>query len=238
MAVIKESEMLGNGTAFLDTLESLRLNESHYAPQLVNIVHNTRLGQDLVQLESFIHYSKENGFTDVGEAMYRVCEANGVSELSSKNIGFMVREENILADDALLETVQGLIEAGNNVYIIPIPSVSPYVKKLNEALEADDEETKIDDCVNINQYINEEFMNHSKNTKSVVLETAKKIAAVNKVIKKEKANLSKAVGTDKVTAAQRVEKLKKVNDKLKKKMATYKKPSRKATMKGAKSNVC
>jgi hypothetical protein len=233
MAIIRNRERLGSTLSFLDTLEPLE--ECSFSPQLVNIVNHDRFNKDLVQLESFIRFAKDNGFDDAGETLHYVCEANCVPESYRNTLGFVVNEYSILADAEIFETMVQLQETGMDVYVAPISSVSPYYTRLTEALELDEDETDFANCVNLHQYINESIFSDAKDKISsgyntvkakvsgAIDEVSKKMASVRKKISEKKKELEKAVGDGKVFISRQIDKLKNTYNSLKSKLISLKK---------------
>ena len=157
--LIKQNQLLGEATSFLDSLEQLTLDEASFTPYQVNVRHNQRLGQDLVQLESFLGYAQSNGIDDAGYALHRVCEAN---EVPRDSLAFLANEENLLEDDELLDTFVQLYEAGFPVHVAPISDGSPYYLALLEALNLDQAYDSYEESPNLIMYVNESIIDDAK----------------------------------------------------------------------------
>jgi len=233
MAIIRNREKLGTTLSFLDSLEPLE--EHAFSPQLVNVVNNARVQKDLIQLESFIQYAKDNCLNDAGETLHRVCEANCVPETYRNTLGFVVNEYSILADAEIFETMVQLQESGMSVFVAPISSISPFYTKLTEALDLDDDETEFSNCTNLHRYINESIYEDVKNKISAgyqgvkakvsgaIGEVSKKMASVRKKISELNDKLHKTAGDGKIFVSRQIDKLKKTYNSLKAKMIELKK---------------
>ena len=226
--LIKQNQLLGEAIAFLDSLEPLSLDESTMVPEFVNVRHNPRLGQDLVQLESFLNYAQANGIDDAGLALHRVCEAN---EVPRDSLAFLANEENLLADDELLETFVQMHEAGFPVHIARISDDSPYYTKLLEAMSLDQAYDTYEDSPNLRHYVNESIIDDAKAKISGAAGTIKdkvssaagvvkdkvsggakavasKLASIRKEIAKKSSEMVKATGPAKVFIKKQIAKLK------------------------------
>lgn len=146
-SVIQEESM--DLLGLLDNLEYVAESESNYPAIMVPIQYNSRLDKDLVHLEDFVRYADYNDIDDGGYALATVCEANGVS---TGNIGFVVNEASIYADDDLYNTAKMLRENAYVVAIAPISEDSTYYRELEEALELDDEYGTFEESVNLLAY--------------------------------------------------------------------------------------
>jgi hypothetical protein len=168
--LIKQNQLLGEATALLDSIEYLSLDESTIDPTMVNVRHNVRLGQDLIQLESFLGFAQCYGIEDAGLAIHRVCEANDVPRT---NLGFVANEENIIADDELADTFSQLSEAGFPCHIARISSDSTYYSALMEALELDQGYATFEESINLQNYVNESVLTDAKDKVAKGYETAR-----------------------------------------------------------------
>lgn len=229
--LIRQSQLLGEATAFLDSIDRLALEESTYDPHMVTVRHNTRLGQDLVQLESFLGFAQANGIDDAGLALHRVCEANDVPRNS---LAFLVNEESIYADDEICETFAQLQEAGFPCHVARISEVNPYYTRLLEALALDEDVTTFEESTNLQKYINESIIDTAKQkagdaydtaknkVKSGVDAVAKKLASVKRAIAEKMEQAKKLPASGKAFAIRQIDKLKKVAAKLKAKLVELK----------------
>ena len=240
--LIKQNQLLGEATAFLDSLEPLSLDESTFTPEFVNVRHNPRLGQDLVQLESFLNYAQANGIDDAGLALHRVCEAN---EVPRDSLAFLANEENLLADDELLETFVQMREAGFPVHIARISDDSPYYRKLLEAISLDEAYDTYAESPNLIHYVNESIIDDAKakisgaagavrdkvsgavnSVKGAASDGAKavssKLASIRKEIAKKSSEMVKATGPAKVFIKKQIDKLKDAAKSLKGKLVSAK----------------
>ena len=216
--LIRQNQLLGEATAFLDTLYRLPLNENTYPAHMINVRHNPRLGQDLIQLESFLAFGKINGINDAGYAIYTICEANDLPSVN--RISFVVNEENLFSDVSLLETYCQLKNNNFGVYVAPISSYSPFYTKLHEALLFDDAYPDYESSPNLQRYVQESLLDDAKSeaskgiskTKQTVKNGAKeishKLASVHKKMGELSAKASVATGPAKVKLTQQITKLK------------------------------
>lgn len=215
--LIRQNQILGEATAFLDTLYRVSLEENGYPAKMVNIRHNQRLGRDLIQLESFLKFGQMNGITDGGYAIHVVCEANGVP---STNIAFAVNEENLFLDVSLLETYCQLKNSNFGVYVQPISDYSLFRTHLNEALLFDDAYPDYESSIYLQQYVNESILDSAKATATKGIgqakgavsngtkEIASKLASIRKEIAIKSSKAAATTGTAKVKLMQQVNKLK------------------------------
>lgn len=215
--LIRQNQLLGEATAFLDTLYRISINENAYPARMVNIRHIPRLGQDLIQLESFLKFGQMNGINDGGYAIHLICEANDVP---SNRIAFTVNEENLFLDTSLLETYCQLKNSNFGVYVSPISEYSPFYIKLNEALMFDDAYPDYESSPNLQQYVWESMLDNTKSevskgiskaksaTQSGAKEVANKLASTRKKIGELAAKASTATGPAKVKLTQQINKLK------------------------------
>ena len=240
--LIKQNQLLGEATSFLDSLEQLTLDEASFTPYQVNVRHNQRLGQDLVQLESFLEYAQSNGIDDAGYALHRVCEAN---EVPRDSLAFLANEENLLEDDELLDTFVQLYEAGFPVHVAPISDGSPYYLALLEALNLDQAYDSYEESPNLIMYVNESIIDDAKDKISGFASSVKnkvtgaagavkdkvsggakavasKLASVHKEIAKKSSEMLKATGPAKVFIKRQINKLKDVAKELKAKLVRAK----------------
>lgn len=225
--LIKQNQLLGEASAFLDSLYRLPLNENSYPAKMVNVHHVSRLGRDLIQLESFLKFGQENGINDGGYAIHLICEAN---ELESSNfVGFVVNEESLFLNTSILETYCQLKNSNFGVYINPISEYSPYVTMLREAIMLDDAYPDYESSYHLQRYVNESFSDEAKSritkginkAKSVAnsgtKEVSSKLASVRKEIASKTDKLQNATGPAKVKLMQQINKLKTVAKELKNK---------------------
>ena len=215
--LIRQNQLLGEATAFLDTLYRISVNENAYPARMVNIRHIPRLGQDLIQLESFLKFGQMNGINDGGYAIHLICEAN---EVPSSRIAFTVNEENLFLDTSLLETYCQLKNSNFGVYVSPISEYSPFYTKLNEALMFDDAYPDYESSPNLQQYVWESVLDDAKSeaskgiskaksaTHSGAKEVAHKLASTRKKVGELAAKASTATGPAKVKLTQQINKLK------------------------------
>jgi hypothetical protein len=236
--LIKQNQLLGEATALLDSIDHLSLNESTFDPSMVNVRHNSRLGQDLIQLESFLGFAQCYGIEDAGLAIHRVCEANSVPR---DNLGFVANEENIIADDELADTFTQLAEAGFPCHVARISSDSLYYSSLMEALEMDQEYATLDESANCLNYLNESIITDAKDKASsgynyakgkvsgaygvaknkvsgAVSVISKKLASVRKALAAKAAEAKKAPASAKALIVRQMDKLKAMAKSLKSKL--------------------
>lgn len=216
--LIKQNQLLGEATAFLNTLDRLLVNENTFPAQMVNVRHNSRLGKDLVQLESFLQFGQTNGVNDGGYALHLVCEANDLP--SHNHLAFVVNEESLFSDISILETYCQLKNSNFNVYISPISNYSPYYTKLQEALALDEAYPTYEESPNLQRYLTESIVDDAKskissgvssaqNTiKSSTKDAASKLASVRKEISAKMSKAATATGSAKVHIMRQVDKLK------------------------------
>ena len=222
--LIKQNQLLGEATAFLDTLYRIPLSENAFPAKMVNVRHNPRLGRDLIQLESFLKFGQINGINDGGYAVHLICEANEVP--STIFIAFAVNEENLFLDTSLLETYCQLKNSNFNVYVSPISEYSPFCTKLQEALLYDDAYPDYASSPNLQRYVRESVLDDTKdsltkgvnNAKSAVQggskEVAGKLASIRKEIATKTAKMATATGSAKVKLSQQINKLKSASKEL------------------------
>lgn len=226
--LIKQNQLFSEATALLDGLERFNLDEASIMPHQVNVIHNARLGQDLVRLEPFLEYAQTNGIDDAGFALHRVCEANDVPRDS---LAFLANEENLLANDELMETFAQMQEAGFPVYIAPISDGSPYYRRLLEAMSLDEAYDSYEESPNLITYVNESIIDDAKDRISSAASIVKskiagaagvvkdkvsggakaiasKLASVRKEIAKKSHEMLKATGPAKVFIKRQIDKLK------------------------------
>lgn len=238
-----------DSVAMLDKLNYLDESDCSYNPTMVNIFYNSKLDKDLIKLEQFAQYADYNGISDAGYAISSVCESNNVP---LSNIGFVVDEASILADDYLMETSKLLRENGFKVVVTPESDESYFYQQLNEALEMDANYT-FEDSVNLLAYC-EEFSpiktikdfggkvydkaasigssiknRVSKNyndIKDFVTSSpkvlSKKLASIRKAISEKQNQLSRAAGDAKVFIKRQIGKLKNAYNIVKKKLVSAK----------------
>lgn len=216
--LIKQNQLLGEATAFLDTLYRIPIEENAYPARMVNVHHNSRLGQDLIQLESFLKFGQVNGINDGGYAIHLICEANEVPSVN--RIAFAVNEENLFLDISLLETYCQLKNSNFGVYVSPISDYSPFVTKLREALMFDSAYPDYESSPNLQQYVNESILGDAKESvgrgidkvksaaSSGSKEVAGKLASIRKEIATKTAKASTMTGSAKVKLTQEINKLK------------------------------
>jgi hypothetical protein len=236
--LIKQNQLLGEATALLDSIDHLSLDESAFDPSMVNVRHNARLGQDLIQLESFLGFAQCYGIEDAGLAIHRVCEANSVPR---DNLGFVANEENIIADDELADTFTQLAEAGFPCHVARISSDSLYYSSLMEALEMDQEYATLDESANCLNYLSESIITDAKDKASsgynyakgkvsgaygvaknkvsgAVSVISKKLASVRKALAAKAAEAKKAPASAKALIVRQMDKLKAMAKSLKSKL--------------------
>lgn len=230
--LIRQNQLLGEATAFLDTLYRVSPDENVYPAQMVNIHHQSRLGRDLIQLESFLQFGKMNGITDAGYAIHLICEANGVP--SANHVAFAVNEENLLLDISLLETYCQLKNANFGVYVKPISDYSVFRTRLNEALMFDDAYPDYESSIYLQKYVRESVLDDAadKVNKGVgqakdavaggAKEVAGKLASIRKEIANKAAKASATTGTAKVKLMQQINKLKDASSELTGKLSSAK----------------
>lgn len=235
--------------SFLNKLEYLDESDCSYTPSMVNVFYNNRLDKDLIKLEQFVQYADINGISDAGYAISSVCESN---RISVSNIGFVVDEASVLADDDLVETSKFLRENGFQVLITPESDDSLYYQELNEALDMDANYT-FEDSINLLTYCEEfspiksirdfggkvydkaaDIGNSIKNRvsknyndiKDAVTSSPKilsrKLASIRKAIDEKQKQLSKTAGDAKVFLQRQIDKLKKAYKIVKSKLVSAK----------------
>lgn len=230
--LIRQNQLLGEATAFLDTLPRIPIQENTYPARMVNIRHNSRLGKDLIQLESFLKFGQINGINDGGYAIHIISEAN---ELPSVNhIAFVVNEESLFSDISLMETYCQLKNSNFGVYVSPISEYSQFYTRLQEALLYDDAYPDYESSPNLQRYVRESVLDDAKSeiskgiskTKSTVAggakEIANKLASVRKEIAKKTAQAATATGSVKVKLTQQINKLKSASRELSSKLSGVK----------------
>lgn len=221
---------------FLDTLTYLDESDCPYTPNMVNIFYNNRLDKDLIKLEHFVEYANANSIDDAGYAISTVCEANNVALV---NIGFVVDESSVLADDEIMEASKLLRENGFSVLVCPESDDSYFYQELNEALDMDAEYT-FEESVNLLAYceefapietikdfggkvydkaadigssIKKRVTKNYNNAKEFVTSSPKvlsrKLASIRKAISEKTSQLSRAAGDAKVFLKRQIDKLKK-----------------------------
>lgn len=147
--------------SLLEDLEYLDEEYIMYNPIMVPIVHSVSTGLDLIKLEAVLDYVENTGINDAYEAINNICEANGVP---IENIGFSVRETNLLENGGLARTAMFLKESGFQVNISPISSHSVYCTVLDEALELDAEYDTFEESYHLQNYVfNENFVTDTFN---------------------------------------------------------------------------
>ena len=227
-----------NGKPLLESLMTFNEHESLYLPTMVNIVYNNRLDKDLIKLESFMEYADMNNVDDAGRAIYDVCMANRVS---IRDIGFMVEEASILADDDILATSKQLKENGIPVFIEPISTDSTYYRALEDAIELDENYSfensynfiayceafaPIDKAKEIGSAIKDRVSKNFNSIKSTLSEApenlAKKLSAIKKMISEKNKKLRNAAGNAKIVLKNQISKLKKGFSIVKEKLAKAK----------------
>lgn len=223
--LIKQNQLLGEATAFLDTLNRIPIHENSFPARMVNIRHNPRLGKDLIQLESFLQFGQMNGINDGGYAIHLVCEANEVP--SRNHLAFVVNEESLFSNVNILETYCQLKNSNFGVYIAPISDYSPYCTKLKEALMLDEAYDNYESSPNLQRYFHESIIDDAKSNitkgiastkgaiKSSTSDAAKKLASVRKEISSKMAQAAKSTGSAKVHILRQVDKLKSLASDLK-----------------------
>jgi len=219
--VIKESQFTESALTLLDQLNTLT-EEDHidvYPASMVPIVHVERLGQDLIRLESFMQYSQANGIIDGGRAIAKVCEA---CECPLDNIGFMVSEANLYADDDLMETMVQICEANFPVHLIAESDDSIYSVKLREAMVMDEPYDKLEECENLSNYVFTAIVTEAGMVEDTKNTIAKKLAAVRKAISAQVSKVNSSSGSAKVFASNQLKKLKSVAQALKQRLVDAK----------------
>lgn len=235
--------------SFLNKLEYLDESDCSYTPSMVNVFYNNRLDKELIKLEQFVQYADINGISDAGYAISSVCESNRVS---LSNIGFVVDEASVLADDDLVETSKFLRENGFQVVVTPESDDSLYYQELNEALDMDANYT-FEDSINLLAYCEEfspikairdfggkvydkaaDIGNSIKNRvsknyndiKDAITSSPKilsrKLASIRKAINEKQKQLSKAAGDAKIFLQRQIGKLKKAYSIVKSKLVSAK----------------
>lgn len=162
--IIQENDFMD----LIDNLEYITESESSYPAVMVPIQYNSRLDKDLVHLEDFVRYADCNDIDDGGYALASVCEANGIS---TSNIGFMVNEASIYADDDIYNTAKMLRENAYVVAISPVSDESTYYRELEEALEMDDNCNTFETSPNLMAYC--EVFDNIRNSVSNGIDKAK-----------------------------------------------------------------
>lgn len=217
-----------------DALDYMPVLEENFGstPNSVIIQYNDRLGKNLVQLESFLHFAECNGITDAGIALVKVCEANKVP--MDEHIGFSVNESSIYARDSVLESVNFIQENGYSVAVAPISKRSIYYQALEEALSMDEESSSYENSINLRIYTEENVLervsnkigdtvtgtrdwvrnraernwNNAKETLgSGVDATSKKVAALTAKARELKEKISRATGEAKVFLSNQLDKV-------------------------------
>ena len=212
--IIKESQFTESALMLLDQLDTLTESDhmDAYPASMVPIVHVERLGQDLIRLESFMEYSQANGISNGGHAIAKVCEA---CECPLDNIGFMVSEANVYADNEIMETMAQIHEAGFPIHLIAESDDSVYSVKLREAMVMDEPYDKLEECVNLSNYCFKPIMNEAGMAEDTKNTIARKLAAVRKAISAQVAKVNSATGSAKVFANNQLKKLKSAAEALK-----------------------
>ena len=98
-------------------LESLEYSDKEYDQSMVPIIESKETSSHLIMLENLQKYATIYCNDNLGFALKAICEAHNVD---SNSIEFIVKEENIIADENLLSIVEGMMGEGIPVYAVPI----------------------------------------------------------------------------------------------------------------------
>ena len=212
--LITERELAGSPIhgSILDRLEPLYEHEMTFPPSIVPVINNERHNLDLIQLESFLRYGKENDITDAGYAIAQVCQSNGISD---NNIGFIVNEESLYEYDEVAETFRQLLEYNLPMFIAPISKNSIYYSKLHEAIILDEACVNIQESQNCINYCLQPLDESLGDTKKSI---SKKLASIQKEINLKKAELKQVMGESRVKIQQQITKLTDMASSLKSKL--------------------
>ena len=176
--LIKESS-LHNVENILNKLISI--DEFALPVGSIPVFHNERLDKYLIQLESFIDFSKEHNYSDGGYVISLVCRENNIEDEIDK-IGFVIHEES-LYDKEMLNSYKQIKETVFPIYISRISKNDTYYNKLQNALTIDSFQESFDSCENIQNYcykpINKRFGNEKIQESNYSL--IKKLCSINKL---------------------------------------------------------
>lgn len=219
--VIKESQFTESALMLLDQLNPLTEEDhiSAYPATMVPIRHVSRVNQDLIRLESFMEYSQANGIFDGGKAIAKVCEAN---ECPIDNIGFMVSESNLYADEEIWDTMKQIQEANFPVYLIAESDDSVYSVKLREAFVMDEGMDYFEECDNLKNYCFNSIFSEAGMVQDTKATIAKKLAAVRKMISAQMEKINNAAGANKALLNKQLAKLKAMANTLKNRLVDAK----------------
>lgn len=223
---------------FLESMEYLDYHESYYDPTMVNIIYNQRFDKDLIKLESFIEYADSNDIDDGGYAISKVCQEN---QVLLNNIGFVVEEASVLADDNVFNTAKQLRENGYMVVVEPMSKESYYYQSLDEAMTLDEGKDfersynliafcekfdPIGKAKEVGKSIGNKISSRYNQIKDTFSEApknlAKKLSAIKAMIADKNKKLRTAAGDAKVAIKNQISKLKKAFDVVKDKLVSAK----------------
>ena len=228
--LIREETLVSS--ANINITDYLHESESTYLPNMVTIRHNSRLDKDLIQLESFVKYGRDNDIDNGGYAIAKVCEANEIGDMDK--IAFIVNEEHLYSDDDVVDTFIQIKESGMDVFVSPISDDSIFVTKLREAMMFDESYENYDQALNLQAYVNESIIddfssrassltNRGKKAASdTVSSLSQKLAAIRKEISLTTSKLGRTVGSTKALLQRKISKLKDAATNVKNKLSRAK----------------
>ena len=240
--IISEKELFKTSDALLEGLDYLNQDECAYNEKMVNVRYNERYNQNLIQLESCLKYGIDSGIENGGYIIHRICEE---CEIPHENIGFVVNEANIYADEEICDFYCQILESGIPVHIIPVSDESIYYQRLMEALEMDEDAETFDQCYNLQSYITESIIDTAKdnimggvskvkNAVKGIADKAKsaitsgirgisnKLASVRKALHSKISQLSSATGSAKALLKRQISKLRDTASSLKSELSKAK----------------
>ena len=230
--LIKQSDLINEACAMLDNMEYITESESKISALMVPVRHNARLGEDLIQLESFVRYGMSNDISDGGRAIANICTESGAP---SDHIGFVVNEASLYEDDEVLDTFAQVKEAGFPVHVAQISEDSEFYRDLMNALTLDEAYATFEESENLKSYCEEfdpidkmkELGSNVSNAVSNKTASAKKVlsnkyAAVQRAIREKRAEARKATGTARVFINRQIDKLKSAASSIKSKLVSAK----------------
>ena len=219
--LIKQSDLINEACAMLDNMEYITESESKISALMVPVRHNARLGEDLIQLESFVRYGMSNNISDGGRAIANICTESGAP---SDHIGFVVNEASLYEDDEVLDTFAQVKEEDSEFY-----------RDLMNALTLDEAYSTFEESENLKSYCEEfapidkmkELGSNVSNAVSNKTASAKKVlsnkyAAVQRAIREKRAEARKATGTARVFINRQIDKLKSAASSIKSKLVSAK----------------
>lgn len=216
--IIKERDITdSNGSYILKYTDQLYEHEMTYPASIIPVIYSKKTNCDLIQLESFLQFGKYNNISDGTLAVSKICEANNIS---MKNIGFIVNEENLYNDSEVANTYIQLCEYNFPIFVKPISKHSIYYMKLNEALILDRNYANIEESDNIIKYCMYPIGESLEDTRKTI---SKKLASVKQSLKEKINEFRNTTGADaKLMINNQINKLKSSAEFLKNKLSELK----------------